>query len=482
MKKMKLIATISLLIVAFNSASFGQTATPAAVKYNTWSATISAGQSLFYGDIRQFDFYPLSKKYMADRKYVVKNEFRDSTYSTSPLLKDGISERNFGYGIAVTKFFTNTFALQGQFQAGKLSGVRTKIDRYFQAVYKAYGINGIINLGNLFVPYKKDHKFEVYGLIGYSFVDFKTRIKTISTDSMIHSYGYGDFNQGSGKTPSGNKTDKNDKNRTSEQAVPIGLGIKYKINSHFDIGIESQMVNVNTDKLDSRIVPLSEKDKYGYTSVALTYKIGKNEKALEWVSMADMKSDDLAPLFAAINRKIDSLGNKLKDVDARLGQVQKDVTDLKNPVKEADDDNDGVPNSKDLEANTPAGTLVDVNGREIKLTPGSSIEAKPYISVFFAVDKITIDALNEERIASVAEMLKGDPNLKFTLIGHADKTGGPEYNKKLSERRAQAVKDKLINSYGIDASRLFTEGKGILEPLSIDILSVNRRVDFVIKK
>jgi outer membrane protein OmpA-like peptidoglycan-associated protein len=181
------------------------------------------------------------------------------------------------------------------------------------------------------------------------------------------------------------------------------------------------------------------------------------------------------------------LGNKLTESNNNISSLQKDVADLKNPPVQADDDGDGVPNSKDLEPNTPKGSLVDVNGRTIPIQKtttsniGTASVAAPIFSVFFSVNSAHIDDLNQEKIVAAAKMLKENPDMKLDLVGHSDKTGGVLFNELLSKKRAQAVYDRL-KSFGIDPSRLAVVGKGIEDPLSTDILSVNRRVDFVIKK
>jgi OOP family OmpA-OmpF porin len=51
------------------------------------------------------------------------------------------------------------------------------------------------------------------------------------------------------------------------------------------------------------------------------------------------------------------------------------------------------------------------------------------------------------------------------IVGHTDSIGSDEYNQRLSERRAQAVKQYLV-SKGIAASRLSTEGQGEREPIA----------------
>jgi len=460
MKTMKFNLSVFFIIVLFTAASFGQNQNNAGndkVKYNTWSATLSGGSMLFYGDLRQYDFYPLGK--------------------TTAQPSD-VSERKWGFGLALNKQLSPVFALQGQLQIGKLSGIKRKVDAYFNASFTEYGINGILNFRNLFFPNAKNCKITVYGIAGIGLIDFKSLQRSISTGDTIHSYGYGQYGQ------------KNE--ATSEIVIPLGLGVKYKINKKFDIGIESTINNVNTDKLDARIKTGTAKDKYGYTALTLTYKIGKNEKSLEWTAPKEMDADALTPLLSKMNRKIDSIGNKLKEVDGKTTQLQSDVAVLKNPPAEADDDGDGVPNKKDLEPNTPKGSYVDVNGRAIPVskdnnmtttvTSASAEEAKPLFSVFFAVNSAVVDELNEEKIAMAAVILKQDPSIKLDLVGHADKTGGKAFNEILSKKRAQAVYDILIKSYGIDAGRLNVVGAGTNEPLSKDFLNVERRVDFFIKK
>ncbi len=64
-------------------------------------------------------------------------------------------------------------------------------------------------------------------------------------------------------------------------------------------------------------------------------------------------------------------------------------------------------------------------------------------------------------IYNMAEYMKANPDATIVVRGYADKdTGTSEYNMKLSERRAQAVADILVNDYGINANRLVLEAAG----------------------
>jgi outer membrane protein OmpA-like peptidoglycan-associated protein len=57
-----------------------------------------------------------------------------------------------------------------------------------------------------------------------------------------------------------------------------------------------------------------------------------------------------------------------------------------------------------------------------------------------------------------------NPNENVDVIGYADKaTGTEDYNQKLSEKRAQNVKDILVNKFGVSESRLTAKGLGSSE-------------------
>lgn len=69
-----------------------------------------------------------------------------------------------------------------------------------------------------------------------------------------------------------------------------------------------------------------------------------------------------------------------------------------------------------------------------------------------------------DRLASQADALKLEVIL---AVGHTDRLGSASYNQKLSEKRAAAVKDYLVGK-GIEANRIYTEGKGETQPVTTD--------------
>src|ERR1041385_513940 len=85
--------------------------------------------------------------------------------------------------------------------------------------------------------------------------------------------------------------------------------------------------------------------------------------------------------------------------------------------------------------------------------------------VLFAFDKSVIKPEGRSKLDDLAGKAKG-VNLEVIIaIGHADSIGSDEYNQRLSVRRAESVKAYLV-SKGIEANRVYTEGKGEKQPVA----------------
>lgn len=87
-------------------------------------------------------------------------------------------------------------------------------------------------------------------------------------------------------------------------------------------------------------------------------------------------------------------------------------------------------------------------------------------------------------LLDVSKILK-DATAPVKIIGHTDSDGDDATNLKLSQQRADAVKDILVNQYHIDESKLSTEGRGETQPIadnkSTEGKAQNRRVEFIFK-
>ncbi len=100
-------------------------------------------------------------------------------------------------------------------------------------------------------------------------------------------------------------------------------------------------------------------------------------------------------------------------------------------------------------------------------------------SVRFKIDSARISNEEMVNVYNVAEYMKANPNVTVTVQGYADKdTGTAAYNMELSQRRAQAVVDALVNKYGVDSSRLTINANGSDTQVYPDNNNWNRIVIF----
>ena len=100
--------------------------------------------------------------------------------------------------------------------------------------------------------------------------------------------------------------------------------------------------------------------------------------------------------------------------------------------------------------------------------------------VLFDFDKAVIKPEGKSKLDDISNKAKG-ANLEVVIaIGHADSVGSDAYNQRLSVRRAESVKAYLV-SKGIEANRVYTEGKGEKQPVAdnktADGRAKNRRVE-----
>mgnify|MGYP000662237453 CR=1 FL=1 len=146
------------------------------------------------------------------------------------------------------------------------------------------------------------------------------------------------------------------------------------------------------------------------------------------------------------------------------------------PPPNPDLDGDGVLNERDKCPNTRPGAVVDLDGCEVEAV----IELE---GVYFDFDKATIKPEGIVVLNEAAALLQKHERVVVEVAGHTDSVGTDAYNQKLSERRANAVRDYL-SSKGVKASRLTARGYGESRPVASNDTkegrAENRRVELVI--
>ena len=132
----------------------------------------------------------------------------------------------------------------------------------------------------------------------------------------------------------------------------------------------------------------------------------------------------------------------------------------------------------ELEAleNAKIETVTDNNGLEaIKVTFDSGI--------LFNTNSSTLSAASKEALSAFAGEMQDLPDTDITVYGHTDNTGTAEVNERISKQRAEAV-SKHLQTKGIAATRIITEGKSFNEPVADNATAEgraqNRRVEVFI--
>ena len=116
--------------------------------------------------------------------------------------------------------------------------------------------------------------------------------------------------------------------------------------------------------------------------------------------------------------------------------------------------------------------------------PEKMVEVVLQENVYFEFDKSILSEAARESLLKNGEWLRHNPDVAITIEGHCDERGTNDYNLALGDRRAESVKDFLLD-LGIDASRLATITYGEERPAvpgkNEAAYSKNRRAYFLIK-
>lgn len=444
---------------------------------------------------------------------------------------DPINENQWNAGIRVTKMFDAAFGIQWKANYSVVQGaydslvVHKEDKEYLQAAGIDRGIyfkNNVISTSfniywnisntvfgtNKYLKAKANNKtirprkFSLYMYTGVGGTWFDPHVMFIDNKAPASFTGI-DFKD----------------SQSFEIHIPMALGAKFNLGKSTDLGIEYVVNYVFTDKLDGfnynhpgRI----KNDLFTNLNVTLDFKLGSKKTAkehIEWVHPSNLVFDELA--------KIDEMDKKLKkltkdededgvsdffdkDLETKEGDIVDgsgraldsdgdgipDKADLE-PFSDKDaevdefgisldDDNDGVPNHLDLEKDTEEGSFVNFQGIAFdgEVSDGES-RGISFPSIFFDTDKADIKREYEDELFMIAKDMLRLEDTKFLLTGHCDERGSEEYNQELGTRRAEAVKNYLVENYNIDPNRIEVLSKGKTE-INSPRFHINRRVDVLL--
>ena len=385
----------------------------------------------------------------------------------------------------------------------------------------------VYNLSNFKIktnnPFGK--KWLFLGEAGVGLIAFRTLQTELHSNMLVASRGYFDY-------PGMSVDTIETKERQTESLFKLGLTSKYRLNDKIDLTASAKYFHVFTDLLDASAVSGKDisgakNDRFMYFSLGVSYKLGNKKHSVEWYSpldkmyhsqkkahkqidglTKDSDGDGVADQFdknpeTPEGVSIDGSGKALDvDMDGVADYLDVDPfsnkgADVDEFGKELDDDGDGIPNSLDLEPNTESGVMVSYQGVKLKDMGGVSSSFLP--SLYFSSGSVSLRHEDIKQLATVAKILRNNPDVNLVVVGHSDSHGDIYTNHQLGLDRANVVIKHLKDVYGVDANRLTADSKGETTPLALtpaiqveiegrgitidDYLSeINRRVDFEIAK
>lgn len=246
-----------------------------------------------------------------------------------------------------------------------------------------------------------------------------------------------------------------------------GLGLRYLLNEHWAL------------KADARLIYSEEANALDHLySVGLSYAFKPQRKKAAVVATAPVvaadgdndgviDANDNCPSTPA-GVLVDSNGCALDSDGDGVANYKDNCqgTVANAPVDAAgcalDSDNDGVADYQDNCPATPAGRQVDESGCKYVLNKTEEVTLK----INFASNSNVVTDYHFIEIKKVALFMKKYSDVNTVIEGHTDDRGADNYNTALSQGRAEAVRDILINRYGIAANRVSALGYGESRPIA----------------
>ena len=218
-----------------------------------------------------------------------------------------------------------------------------------------------------------------------------------------------------------------------------------------------------------------------YIEPSLTYNLkswmaGVDESAiaggLAGVNLPGMKYDINRAYFsikAGLNYKFGNSNGTHNFVEAQL-RDQSEIDQLNAKINELRADNSAKDGKIAADGRTIADLQAQLTACQNKPAPTAQVVVKEKAQlqpiVIFRQGKSTLDNAGLASCEMVAKYMKNHKECKVLVKGYASPEGNAELNKKLSEKRAEAVKTALVKRYKIAADRISTEGLGATSDIS----------------
>lgn len=248
----------------------------------------------------------------------------------------------------------------------------------------------------------------------------------------------------------------------------FGPGVRFNLGRRIDLFAQYDYYISNSEIIDGfRTRPELDidlhrrtPDNWSSVTAGIQIKFGSSDKDADWHTYTPGVDPSA---LDNINSRLDDLDDRVDDNTMRLDEHDKYLEMLEQRMNDLENQlNDLV-------------VLVNDMDRVDMTIPND---------ILFAFDSSVIRESAKPTLARVARALSQNPDRSINIEGHTCDIGTEEYNQGLSERRAAAVKEYLVNS-GISEDRVTTEGYGESDPLvpneNESARKLNRRVELTIE-
>lgn len=456
---MRKLTLLFLTAGLFSLTAQGQNEQPYSSKYRTWSVGLDVGGNMFMGDLK--GFYPDSD----------------------------VDGKNIGYGasIYVNKWFNHLVGLSGSLGYNQFTGKTTNFyfsgDEMNMALDLTVNISSLINKGGA-----GESRWSWIPYAGWGIASANPALYDVDDNLLL---------------------ERDD--RYNEAVFRGGLLVKYKLSQAWDLDFRYLAHYTMFTDWNDGVSSGRSNDGANHLRVGVTYNFGSADKSSivyarplgdMYDEVAGVKDDmdqlttdsDGDGVADYFDKENDTPDGYMVDGSGRAMDIDRDgISDdidqdpftprgakVDATGREVDTDGDGVADSHDLEPDTESGKMVNFQGRTITSGMSGAMAEAFLPTVHFAFNSATVTSANEQRLATIARIMKNDDNVTFKVVGHADPVGSEKYNLNLSERRAKAVVKILVNSFGIDEGRFEVVGAGEGELMAENNM-INRRVEFKLK-
>nr|WP_319400071.1 flagellar motor protein MotB [uncultured Carboxylicivirga sp.] len=388
--------------------------------FNTWSVSLGYGPLIMYNDLAGYSVFPTHWK--------------------------------FGPNITIAKQLVPAWAFDLQFLTSDFhSGNNTY---YSEGNLMDFSLNSLTYINQLLpLPGPLNDKWNFYFKLGVGVTAFRTRVRYTDTDEFVHFRDLGTGNEENGYVVLGYDPDDPTRkiDRDLEFVVPVGVGVQYRLNRSFDIGVESTMRLSLEDKFDNILVG-AQNDKYWSTSISLCYKIGKKDKRhSRWTYRGYGFNVFGAPKNDPLVSEIRVLEEDFKKY--REGRVVK----------------------KD--------SVTVIHSAQRIYGTANLITSFFELGKYNEVDKETLVDL-----ATLALNMTKNKSWKADIYGYSNDYDDTDENIEISHKRCERILQFFVRDLGLERDRFVLHPLGEEDVLPQEItskrsrLSINRRVDVVLKK